>query len=501
MGSCKKFIGVFCALLVSLSASFSTYGMVAKSDVECTTLLISNPLVKIDPSTTEFLGLTEQGLEVVKSARDVLRERIRLFQNDLRNLDSVHHLGLVARLTKGNMLIYGPPGGAKSMLINWIMSSETNDLYKLQLHQMITEQAFVGGQNFESAKEGRFEINTKGSLVEFSVGLIDEFEKGNPAALASLLSLLNEREVLNGNKVIKARLETLFATSNANLPEILDHFIQNGMGTTAPALLNRFQFKAFVYNWLSIEDQALLDQRRERRSYLQALSESDPSVKKDEVFLQPEALDWTSIRHIARTWFKTSPLFKTVFLEFVNDMRNQTITAIRSSEERHRNNQNDEPFVYFPSADLTERLRQQIPEVVVMSAFLDFLESPLADDASLKNLSQKQIELDPLSLWRASLVMTTVGPGNTHMVFDPTAADKINIDFDWSIEPSSARDRREELMIKNLKDEQERFRLAFIKHIAEIQSHIELRARNSSGSKDQQLEDDSFELLMLKKGE
>ena len=455
-------------------------------------------LVQFDPKTFEFRGLSPQGLQAMRQARDVIRERARLFDNELRNLGTVHHAGMVSRLFKGNMFLYGPPGGAKSAFVNWLMKGEHESPYKLQLHQMITEQAFTGGQNFEAAKEGRFEINTKGSLTDHTVALIDETEKGNPAALSSLLSLLNEREVLAGNQVIKARLETLFATSNANLPEIFQQFVENGQGSTAPALLNRFQFKAFIYNWLNPRDQAVLDQRRQRRRYLKALAETSPEVLKDEVFLEPKELDWPAMRQLAHSIFEPSPLFMTVYREFVNDMREQTNRAIKESEERHKNNHLDEPFVYFPSADYTERLRQQIPEIILMSAFVDFMMSPLANDATLAQLTQKQIWLDPLSLWRGFLVMTTIGPGETKLKFDPNSQQKVDLDFDWAIDPSSARDKREELLIQNLKAEQERFRRTFLKHLASVQGQIELRARNAAQGNTSSLEDTSFELLMMR---
>ncbi|OFZ18251.1 MAG: hypothetical protein A2Z20_10695 [Bdellovibrionales bacterium RBG_16_40_8] len=487
---------------IAIALSFSV--PVVAADDTCNNLLSGTraQLVKFDPQNYQFNGLTPEGLTALKKARDVIRERARLFENEFRNLTTVSHAGIVARLFKGNMFLYGPPGGAKSAYVNWLMKGEEELPFKLQLHQMITEQAFTGGQNFEAAKEGTYKINTKGSLADYTLALIDEAEKGNPAALSSLLSLLNEREILAGNQVIKARLETLFATSNANLPEIFQQFLENGQGSTAAALLNRFQFKAFVYNWLSPTDQAILDQRKQRRRYLKSLAETQPEVLQDEVFLEPKPLDWVALRQLAHTMFTPSPLFMTVYRDFVNDMRDQTNRAIRESEERHQQNHIDEPFVYFPSADYTERLRQQIPEIILMSAFVDFMLSPLADDTSLTQITQKQIMLDPLSLWRGSLAMTTLGPGNARLKFDPSGEQKIDIDFNWSIDPSSARDKREELLIKNLKDEQERFRRTFLKHLAVVQSQIELRARNAvQKGHVLNLEDTSFELLMTQNSE
>jgi hypothetical protein len=462
------------------------------------------PLVRVEPKTYIFQGLTLEGLEALKRARDGVRSRSRLFENDLRNLTTVHHAGLVARLFQGNMFLYGPPGGAKSAFVNWLIKGEAqSSAYQLQLHEMITEQAFTGGQNFEAAKEGRFQLNTQGSLADFSFALIDEIEKGNPAALSALLRLLNEREVLAGNQVFKAKLETLYATSNSNLPELFQKFVENGQSSTAPALLNRFQFKAFVYNWLSINDQTILDARNQRRRYLKTLAPTHPEVMQDEVFLSPEKLNWPEMRELAHALIQPSSLFMTVYREFIKDMREQTNRAIRESEERFQQNHLDEPFVYFPSADYTERLRQQIPEIVLMSAFLDFLESPLADDSQLEALTSltcNPILLDPLSLWRAFLVMTTLGPGQVKLKVDPTSVQKIDIDFDWSIDVNSTRDKREELLVQNLKTEQERFRQTFLKHISGLHEQIELRARNSysdpAANGEESVEPTSFELLI-----
>ena len=121
------------------------------------------------------------------------------------------------------------------------------------------------------------------------------------------MSLLNERQVLTGGQVIDAKTETLFATSNASLPEILQQFLENGQASTAPALINRFQMKAFLYNWLAQRDQAVLDQRVQRRRYLNSLAETNPEVLKDEVFIKPKQLDWPKLRQLAHAIFKPSP--------------------------------------------------------------------------------------------------------------------------------------------------------------------------------------------------
>ncbi len=434
--------------------------------------------VKAEGKTYAYDGLTDDGLKVIKKLRDDLRTRFQLFDNEFKSLKNTHHALTVARLFQGNAFLYGPPGGAKSAIVEWMFKGENGQAFQLQLHQMMTEQAFVGGQNFEKAKEGVFEVNTEGSLADYPVALIDEVEKGNPAALSALLSLLNERKVLAGNKVIKAKTETVFATSNSNLPELSAQFQANGQGSTAPALLNRFQFKCFVYNWLSAADQSALDARRDQKRRLQALAHGCPeAIAKSEVFLDPPKVDFAQMRLLANVMMETDAGFKVAYRNLAEAMRLETNKAVCESEERHKKSRYDEPFVYFPSCDYTERLRQQIPEVVMYSAFIDFLLSNLADDEYLVKATKKPFTLGTLSLWRAHLVMTTVGPGDVKLIFNQDG--KADLEFNMTINEATLRDHREGQLLKNLKEEQDRFKRTFLSLVSDSQQSIAAASKYS----------------------
>lgn len=455
-------------------------------------------LVTINPKSHGFEGITPAGLEKLKELRDALRSRNRMFHNTFKSLSALEHAAHVARSFKGNMFLYGPPGGAKSAVVHWIFEGESEPAFQIQLNQMMTEQTFVGGQNFEKAKLGEFEINTTGSLADFKVALIDEAEKGNPAALAALLSLLNERKILAGNQVIDAKTETVFATSNSNLPEIKQHFVESGQRSTADAFLNRFQFKCFVYNWLSVADQASLDERRQKVRFLKAIVDTYPDVLKDEAFLSIPHVDWQALRLFANTLLAPSSLFMVAFREFINEMRLETNKAVRSSEERHKQNRYTEPFVYHPSCDYTERVRQQIPEVVIMSAMIDFLLSDLANDENIELETSKQIELGPLSLWRSYLMLTTIGQGTVGLAKTEDASLQVSIQFDSTLDESQARDEREQSLIRALRDEQERFRLLFSKKMVFLQEHIKAAVPFLTSSEEIDEHLGSFELRMIK---
>ena len=152
-------------------------------------------------------------------------------------------------------------------------------------------------------------------------------------------------------------------------------------------------------------------------------------------------------------------------------MRDQTLKAVRESEQRHKENRFAEPFVYFPSFDPSTRLMLQIPYIITMSAFMDFLLSPEANDEVIALSTKEAQKLSPLSLWRAFLVMTTVGPGQTSFGYNDESQ-SIEIDFGLEIDESKARDERERLLIENLKGEQARFADAFAEAMAAYQESV-----------------------------
>lgn len=425
----------------------------------------------------EFAGLTPEGLVALKKIRDDLRFNRQIFEQEYLNLGSAYHAMTVARAGKLNMYIYGPPGAAKSAIVSWLMKLDDMNQVKtfaIQLHQLISEMALVGGQNLEAAKKGIYEANTKDSLVDATVGLLDEIDKASPAVLATLLSLLNERKALLGRQKINSSLETIFSTSNANLAELMKIFSENGQETTGPALLNRYQIKAMLYNWLSAEDRATLRQKIKKEKRLNSVAEEFPDVLKDKTFLKAREIDWKLVRKFSALLFDTDDQFDLIMNTMVDELRDDTFKAIRESEAAHMKNKIDEPFIYFPSADWNQRLLNQVPDIVTTSALLDFLESPLSDDQHLSQSTKKQIELGPLSLWRAFLVATTIGPGNAKFIFNPTSTgQKIDVDFNWSIDPNKARDLREQKLIGNLINEQTRFKQTFLSQTEKLQYELE----------------------------
>lgn len=474
-----------------------------KSDQSCARKLV--PFAKFDPSTNEYQGLTAEGIEALKQVRDTIRKRKTLFENEFMKMSTFYHLAEVARMYKSHVLLYGPGGGAKSKFVDWFLDNDIETPFKLLMHQMVSESVLNGGQDFEAAKRGEYEVNIKGSLADHAIAVIDEADQGTPAVFASLFKLLEQNpKVWAGKTIQPAKVETVFFTLNANLNELQETFKEQGMGPKFQPLMNRLPFKGMVYNWLDKVQRAKLHERVQKKRELLAAAAENPEVMKNEMFIEPPKLDESTMRRLAQSMFRLDSFANNIFINLLEEMRSKTNTEIKESEERNRTSPMDEPFVYFPSADYTTRLELQIPEIIINSAFVDFLLSPLADDENLGHFTQKKIELNPLSLWRSFLVLTTAGAGEARLVIDSKDKDKVDIDFDWKIDPSTARDSREKKLIENLKAEQERFKSTFVKLMETAQNSIKARAANAAKTKKSNdlssdsdiLKDESFESLL-----
>lgn len=407
-----------------------------------------------------FGGLSAQGLATLKQQiRDPIRAMHASLNQELRHSQAAIHAALVARLLKGHMFIYGPQGGAKSKLARSALAFERQAPFKLQLHQAMTDQPLVGGQDFEVAKRGEIEINTKGSLATFKTAILDELDKASPGVLSVLLGIMNEREVQVGKMVFPADTQTIFATSNAILPEIFDAFRENGQLSTAAALLNRFQFKVCQYNWLPDVDQEALSNSKFKDLLEEALQFERGSV------CAPKSgnstfIDWDTARKFALYLVRFSPDALKAYTQMVNRMRAATNRELEASRVRNAEDPDTEPFVYFPTADYSERLRQVVPEVVMYSAFIDFLLSPLADDAVLDiGFLSQPMELQPTSLWRAYLMLTTVFSGDVKL---QNADGKFFVQFSNQVDRSKLRDNRERGLVKMIEKEQARFKQQYL---------------------------------------
>ena len=142
---------------------------------------------------------------------------------------------LVATISRENCLLIGPPGTGKTTLI-YILSKLTNaKWFYRQLTKFTDLEEILGPIDIAKLLEGKVERIYTNSIVDADFALLDEIFNASSAILNTLLSILNERVVYDGDKIIEVRTWTVFGSSN-RIPE--EEELQ--------ALYDRFPIRTFL---------------------------------------------------------------------------------------------------------------------------------------------------------------------------------------------------------------------------------------------------------------
>jgi MoxR-like ATPase len=112
--------------------------------------------------------------------------------------EAVHLLG-VGALSREHVLLLGPPGTAKTRLVERFCRMLDTRPFSYLLTRF-TEPAEIFGPIDVKAfqDESRYRINTEGMLPEARIAFLDEVFQGSSAILNTLLTLINERTFRDG---------------------------------------------------------------------------------------------------------------------------------------------------------------------------------------------------------------------------------------------------------------------------------------------------------------
>jgi MoxR-like ATPase len=145
-------------------------------------------------------------------------------------------IALASVLCRYHAVLIGPPGTAKSMLIEDLTQAFTGArLFKYLLTKFTTPEEIFGPWNLALLKDGRYERITTGKLPEAELAFEDEIFKANAAVLNAQLTAMNERKFDNGTRRDDIPLMTLWGAAN-EMPE----------GEELNALFDRFPFRIIV---------------------------------------------------------------------------------------------------------------------------------------------------------------------------------------------------------------------------------------------------------------
>lgn len=145
---------------------------------------------------------------------------------------------LVTALVAGtSIFLLGPPGVAKSMLIDRLSAYVTDArAFKILMSRFTTPDEVFGPVSLKGLENDEFKRKIEGYLADAEFGMLDEGFKANSAILNALLWAINERQYRHDTDVIDIPLWLIVLASN-ELPQ------DESLGALYDRLLFRFEVK------------------------------------------------------------------------------------------------------------------------------------------------------------------------------------------------------------------------------------------------------------------
>ncbi len=141
----------------------------------------------------------------------------------------------ISLLSRENYVLVGPPGTGKTTLIYTLSKLLNAKWFYRQLTKFTDLEEILGPIDIAELLKGRVVRIYYNSIVESDLALLDEIFNASSAILNTLLSILNERVIYDGDKVIPVKTWTVYASSN-RVPD--EEELQ--------ALYDRFPLRSFL---------------------------------------------------------------------------------------------------------------------------------------------------------------------------------------------------------------------------------------------------------------
>ncbi len=224
-------------------------------------------MTRIDNSSDESVAPNVQGK--VCAVRDELVA-------GLLERETAVEAAMLALVTGQHLLLLGPTGTAKSLLVRSLCERlQDATLFEHLLTRFSTPEELFGPLSLSALEQDKYQRITKGTLVEAHIGFLDEVFKANSAILNSLLSLLNERIYHQGGNIQQVPLLSLFAASNETpedetLNALYDRFMLRVM---VPYLADDQSIRQLLeFSPLQVQSKLSLDELRLAQSEVQKLA-------------------------------------------------------------------------------------------------------------------------------------------------------------------------------------------------------------------------------------
>jgi MoxR-like ATPase len=132
--------------------------------------------------------------------------------------DEIIDLMGVCLVAGENLFLHGPPGTAKSALVQELARRIEGQVFDYLLTRFTEPNEVFGPFDIRRLREGELVTNTEGMLPEASFVFLDELLNANSAILNSLLTVLNERVFRRGRETRAIPALMMVGASN-HLPE------------------------------------------------------------------------------------------------------------------------------------------------------------------------------------------------------------------------------------------------------------------------------------------
>jgi MoxR-like ATPase len=151
-----------------------------------------------------------------KQTQTKLVEIEEWLQSVVQERNDVIHDAMVALVANQHLIMVGPGGTGKSLLVRSLVSAITDSvLYETALAEGTDPSEVLGAVNIKGlAEDGVVRRITKGTLVEANYAFLDELFNGNKPLAHSIMAILNERVFHNGGLIQDVPLRSVFAGTN-----------------------------------------------------------------------------------------------------------------------------------------------------------------------------------------------------------------------------------------------------------------------------------------------
>lgn len=174
------------------------------------------------------MELRDKFLAVEKELNEILIERNAPIRG-----------AILATLSGTNLLLLGPAGVGKSLLINeWNKRITDSKYFSWLLTKYSTPEELFGIYSLKGLEEERYYRVTKNKMPEAQTVFLDEVFKGNSSILNALLTVLNERIFYNDGVPVPLNIVTIAGASN-EIPDADD-----GLDAFFDRFLLKYQIKS-----------------------------------------------------------------------------------------------------------------------------------------------------------------------------------------------------------------------------------------------------------------